>query len=133
MRCLASLSSGAPPCPTHRAQTRRNRPAQARETADAERYLRALFEHERPGALIELRSRYRDGMRTAFLPAGDTFTAARTIVRQGLRTDVYIGVAPRRRRSGGKDALDQLRTLGRTSTPQTPAHASARSPSHPRS
>lgn len=37
--------------------TRRRAP-QARETADVQRYLRALFDRERPGALIELRSRY---------------------------------------------------------------------------
>ena len=90
---------------------RRTRPPQARETADVQDYLRALFGRERAGALIELRSRHRDGMRTAFFPAADTFTAARTIVREALRTDVYVGVAPRRRRAGGKEALEQLRTL----------------------
>ena len=97
--------------PTTSRPARTARPPQARETADVQRYLRALFDRESAGALIELRSRYRGGMRSAFLPATDTFTAARTIVREALRTDVYVGVAPRRRRAGGKDALQQLRTL----------------------
>ena len=90
---------------------RRARRPQARETADVQRYLHALFDREGAGALIELRSRHRGGMRSAFFPATDTFTAARTIVREALRTDVYVGVAPRRRRAGGKEALAQLRTL----------------------
>ena len=98
--------------PTTSRPARTARPPQARETADVQRYLRALFDRESAGALIELRSRHsRGGMRSAFLPAADTFTAARTIVREALRTDVYVGVAPRRRRAGGKDALQQLRTL----------------------
>jgi hypothetical protein len=97
--------------PTTSTPARRTTPPQARETHDVQRYLHALFDREEPGALIELRSRYRGGMRAAFFPAADTFTAARTIAREGVRTDVYIGVAPRRRRAGGKDALQQLRTL----------------------
>jgi len=60
---------------------------------------------------IEVRSRYRGGMRAAFVAASDTFTAARTIVREGLRTDVYVGVAARRRRAGGKQAIEEIRTL----------------------
>jgi hypothetical protein len=91
--------------------TRRGARPQARETDDAQRYLHALFDREGAGALIEMRSRYRDGMRSAFFPAADTFTAARTIVREALRTDVYVGVAPRLRREGGKHALGHLRTL----------------------
>jgi len=84
---------------------------QARETADVQRYLRALFGGYEPGALIEVRSRYRGGMRAAFFDATDTFTAARTIVREGLRTDVYVAVAARRRRAGGKQAIEEIRTL----------------------
>jgi hypothetical protein len=97
--------------PTTSTPARRARAPQERETTDVQRYLHALFHREGAGALIELRSRYRGGMRSAFLPAADTFTAARTIVREALRTDVYVGVAARRRRAGGKDALQQLRTL----------------------
>jgi hypothetical protein len=97
--------------PTPSTPARRGAPPQARETSDVQRYLRALFDREGAGALIELRSRYRGGMRPAFFKASDTFSAARTIVREGLRTDVYVGVAPRRRRAGDRDALEHVRTL----------------------
>jgi hypothetical protein len=95
----------------HAEAPRRTVAPQARETADVQRYLRALFDGYEPGALIEVRSRYRGGMRAAFFAATDTFTAARTIVREGLRTDVYVGVAARRRRAGGKQAIEEIRTL----------------------
>lgn len=96
---------------THTTSRRRSAPPQARETADVQAYLGALFDRYQPGALIEVRSRYRDGMRPAFFKATDTFTAARTIVRDGVRTDVYVGVAARRRRAGGKQAIEEIRTL----------------------
>jgi hypothetical protein len=96
---------------TNTTPRRRSPPPQARETAEVQRYLRALFDGYEPGALIEVRSRYRGGMRPAFFAATDTFTAARTIVREGLRTDVYVGVAARRRRAGGKQAIEEIRTL----------------------
>ncbi|MCA1679696.1 MAG: RepB family DNA primase [Actinobacteria bacterium] len=91
---------------THRPGAR-----QARETRDVQRYLRALFEREQPGALIELRYRYRAGMRQRFLPAADLFTAARTIVRLGINTDVYVGVAPRQKAAGDKTSITRVWTL----------------------
>jgi hypothetical protein len=91
--------------------TRRTAAPQARETEDVQRYLHALFDRERLRALIEVRRRYRDGMRCAFFATSDTFIAARTIVREGLRTDVYIGVAARHDRAGGKQAITEIRTL----------------------
>ena len=92
--------------------TRRTAMPQARETEDVQRYLRALFDRHERGALIEIRSRHpRGGMRSAFFAATDTLTAARTIVREGLRTDVYVGVAARRRHAGGKEAIEEIRTL----------------------
>jgi hypothetical protein len=84
---------------------------QARETRDAQRYLHALFGREPGTSLIEVRHRYRSGMRQAFLPASDTHAAAHAIVRLGLNSDVYVGVAPRRRRGGGKDAIAHTWTL----------------------
>jgi CHC2 zinc finger len=96
---------------TYTTSTRRTMAPQARETADVQRYLRALFDGYQPGALIEVRSRYRGGMRPAFFKTSDTFTAARTIVRQGLRSDVYVGVAARHRRTGDKHAINEIRTL----------------------
>jgi CHC2 zinc finger len=97
------------PAPT--TPTRHTAAPQARETADVQRYLRALFDRHERGALIDIRSRYRGGMRSAFFAATDTFTAARTIVREGLRSDVYVGVAARRRHAGGKEAIEEIRTL----------------------
>jgi hypothetical protein len=92
--------------------TRPPRVRQARETRDAQRYLRALFEREHQvGALIEVRYRYRSGMRQRFLPAAGLYTAARTIVRLGVNTDVYVGVAPRQRPSGEKTAIARVWTL----------------------
>ena len=84
---------------------------QARETSDVQRYLHALHGRASTGALIEVRYRHPKGMRQAFLARDDTHAAARTIVRLGISTDVYVGVAPRRRRGGGKDAIDRLWTL----------------------
>jgi hypothetical protein len=50
-------------------------------------------------------------MRRAFLPHTNAAAAARTILRRALTTDVYVGVAPRQRPSGGKDAIDRVWTL----------------------
>jgi hypothetical protein len=98
--------------PTSRpVHTTRPRARQARETRDAQRYLQALFEREQPGALIEVRYRYRTGMRQRFLPAADLFTAAPTIVRLAINTDVYVGVAPRQRPSGDKTSITRVWTL----------------------
>jgi CHC2 zinc finger len=91
---------------THAAQGR-----QARETRDVQRYLRALFERQQSGALIELRYRYRTGMRQRFLRTADLFTAARTIVRLGISTDVYVAVAPRHQPAGDKTAIASVWTL----------------------
>ncbi len=92
--------------------TRVARPAQARATDDVERYLRALFSRESPGAFIEVRYRHRDDMRRHFFQHTDTFAAARTIARLGLGTDVYVGVAARAsKHAGGKDAIRRVWTL----------------------
>ena len=90
----------------------RPRAPQARATDDIERYLRALFARESPGAFIEVRYRHRDAMRRHFFAHTDTYTAARTIARLGLSTDVYVGVAARRsKHAGGKDAIRRVWTL----------------------
>ena len=77
------------------AATRTARRPQARQTHDVQRYLHALFGREQAGALIEVRYRHRDLMRRDFFAHTDTYAAARRILRLGLRTDVYVGVAPR--------------------------------------
>ena len=84
---------------------------QAQQTRDVQRYLSALFGRETRGALIDVRWRYRGGMSQRFLPHHDTYAAARAILRLGLRSDVYVGVAPRRARAGGKDAIERLWAL----------------------
>lgn len=92
-------------------QQRRHATPKARDTNDVERYLRALFERDQPGALIEVRYRYRAGMRSTFFAHTDTTAAARTIVRLASGTDVYVGVAPRARRAGGRDAIERVWSL----------------------
>jgi len=84
---------------------------QARETSDVQRYLHALHGRATAGALIEVRYRHRDGMRHAFFKHTDTTVAARTIVRLGISSDVYVGVAPRRTRHGGKHAINEVWAL----------------------
>jgi hypothetical protein len=92
--------------------TRPARAPQARATGDIQRYLRALFQRESPGAYIEVRYRHQEGMRRHFFAHTDTYTAARTIARLGLRTDVYVGVAPRANQdAGGKHAIRRVWTL----------------------
>jgi len=58
-----------------------------------------------------VRYRYGDGMRSAFFEHTDTTAAARTIVRLASGTDVYVGVAPRVRRAGGRDAIERVWSL----------------------
>lgn len=84
---------------------------QARETEDVRRYLHALHGRASQGALIEVRYRYRGGMRNAFFAHTDTTVAARTIVRLAISSDVYVGVASRRSRHGGKHAISEVWAL----------------------
>ena len=84
---------------------------QARETQDVQRYLHALHGRASAGALIEVRYRHRGAMRNAFFAHTDTTVAARTIVRLAISGDVYVGVAPRRTRHGGKHAISEVWAL----------------------
>ena len=113
----------------------RPRAPQARATDDIERYLRALFARESPGAFIEVRYRHRDAMRRHFFAHTDTYTAARTIARLGLSTDVYVGVAARRsKHAGGKDAIRRVWTLwADLDDARRPRRASSSCPSRRRS
>jgi RepB DNA-primase from phage plasmid/CHC2 zinc finger len=75
-------------------------------------YLRALA-GPKPGArLLEIRFalRHRD-MGRVFFAAHSAGGAARFIRRLAVRTDVYLGVALRDRRSGGRDAIDRSHLL----------------------
>jgi hypothetical protein len=77
-------------------------------TSDLERYLALLAGREPAGGLLELR--YRDPstparMRQQFHDAADTRKLALEILRLGSLSDVYISVAPRRIRNGGRRAV----------------------------
>lgn len=75
-------------------------------------YLRQLA-GPKPGArLLEIRFalRYRD-MGRVFIAAHSAVGASRFIRRLSVGTDVYVGVALRSRRSGGRDAIDRSHLL----------------------
>lgn len=63
----------------------------------------ALLHGRNPGSLLELRSKTPTGMRQAWQP--DVDLAAKMALDAARVTDVYVGVVPRARRAGGKDAL----------------------------
>jgi hypothetical protein len=74
-------------------------------------YLAALVGREREG-LLEVRWRHGGGMRRRVFRVADQLPAAAAqIVELGARTDVYVGVAPRRRRPGGHGALARVWVL----------------------
>jgi hypothetical protein len=80
--------------------------------SDLDSYLQ-LIAGPNPGArLLEIRFalRYRD-MGRVFIAAHSAVGAARFIRRLSVRTDVYVGVALRNRRSGGRDAIDRSHLL----------------------
>ena len=69
-------------------------------------FLAALGGREPTGGLLELRYRRPGGgMGQEFHPASQPARAARAITRLGAETDVYVGVAPRRRQVGAKSAI----------------------------
>jgi hypothetical protein len=74
-------------------------------------YLAALVGREREG-LLEVRWRHDANMRRRVFRGGDQLpAAAAAIVALGARTDVYVGVVPRRRRPGGHGALASVWVL----------------------
>jgi RepB DNA-primase N-terminal domain len=74
---------------------------------DLQRYLRLLAGADPGGRLLEIRFRLRGGgMGREFVPAASCARAAGIIIRRlALVTDVYVGVALRDRRAGGRDAI----------------------------
>ncbi len=74
---------------------------------DLQRYLRLLAGPEPGRRLMEIRFRLRGGgMGREFIPAASCARAAGIIIRRlALVTDVYVGVALRDRRAGGRDAI----------------------------
>jgi len=75
-------------------------------------YLNALYADAPEGSFVELRYRTRTAMRRTFHPAPDRDTITAEITARAPATDVYVGVIPRRRRSGGReDLVDAARVL----------------------
>ena len=85
--------------------------AQARD--ELEHYLAALAGREPTGGLLELRFRRGPGrpMRQRFYPAARARRLAETALWLSQTSDVYVGVLPRRRRAGGKAALERAWVL----------------------
>lgn len=67
------------------------------------RYLVALYSDAPPGALVELRYRAGLGMRRSFHSVADLASLRTEILARARETDVYVGVLPRVRHSGGRD------------------------------
>lgn len=73
--------------------------------SELEAYLEALFARARPSMLVEVRWRMPTGMARCFVDAGDLGRVARMVRRRAGSTDVFVGVLPRWRRGGGRDAV----------------------------
>lgn len=81
---------------------------------DLSLYLDALYGAEPAGGFIEIRFKRLNGgrgMEQEFIPCEDRREAGAFVRRAGKRSDTYIGVAPRRRRSGGGDAVERVHAL----------------------
>jgi hypothetical protein len=80
---------------------------------DLQRYLRLLAGPEPAERLLEIRFRLRGGgMGREFVPAESVTRAAIIIIRRLAQiTDVYVGVALRDRRAGGRDAIGHCHLL----------------------
>lgn len=83
-----------------------------RELADLIRFLDALSGREPHGGLIEVRYRKPGGaMHQRFHRVDRPELAAHVIRLLARRRDVYVGCAPRRRRSGGRRAIERVWAL----------------------
>lgn len=75
-------------------------------------HLRALAGGAPRSAFLELRYRVKsDTLAAEFLPAHDETALADAIARRAPRTDVHVGCAPRRCRSGTKNDIEQVWAL----------------------
>ncbi len=80
--------------------------ARAARAGDVERYFQVLAGPRRRGRLLEVRYARPGGrMGRRFVPAERLDLAARLIRALSPRTDVYVAVALRARRAGGRDAV----------------------------
>ncbi|HWX98101.1 MAG TPA: DNA-primase RepB domain-containing protein [Solirubrobacteraceae bacterium] len=76
-----------------------------RDRAALERYLRALYQCAPTAAWVEVRVRRATRMQQSFHPAGKLDVVAGTILARSAVSDVFVGVVPRARRSGGRTDL----------------------------
>lgn len=80
--------------------------------AEIRAYVPLLAGEAQPHELLELRFRFQaGGMARRFYPATRPAGLVEAITRLGSRCDVYVGCAPRTRRSGGRDAIDRAWVL----------------------
>lgn len=86
--------------------------ADERQLDELVQFLEALAGREPRGGLIEVRYREPEGgMRQRFHRADRPELAARIILLLGQEQDVYVGCAPRRRRWGGRRAVERVWAL----------------------
>jgi hypothetical protein len=76
-----------------------------RDRAALKRYLRALYRCAPTAAWVEVRVRRATRMQQRFHPAGQLEVVADTIILASGLADVFVGVVPRARRSGGRADL----------------------------
>jgi hypothetical protein len=76
-----------------------------RDRAALERYLRALYQYAPTAAWVEVRIRRATTMQQRFHPAGQLDVVVDTILARSGVNDVFVGVVPRARRSGGRADL----------------------------
>jgi len=77
--------------------------------AGCELFLALLYRSAPCGSLVEVRFRTRSGMGCRVHAAERLDGVAETVPALASGTDVYVGVAPRRRRGGGR--ADLVRTV----------------------
>jgi hypothetical protein len=75
------------------------------DRAATERYLQALYQYAATAAWVEVRVRRATRMQQRFHPAGQLDVVADTILARSAVSDVFVGVVPRARRSGGRADL----------------------------
>ena len=81
-------------------------------SAELATYGDLLFGAEPAGSFAELRWRLRDGrMGREFVGLGDRRRLAAMIVARGRTTDLFVGVAPRVRQEGTRDAIARVHAV----------------------
>lgn len=77
-------------------------------------YMDLIAGAEPAGGFLEVRHRRTDrgGMGQSFFPWPEERAPVTELIRRlGRETDVYLGVAPRRRRHGGRDSVNQVHVV----------------------